>query len=348
MLLKSQGKKTLSRSFQKVRTNKSALSLFGCAALFFCGLGFVLVNRHHSYDHLKGVLLDISSVTLAAVESPVLLLTDVKKTLSYYDTVKTNAELTEELRQTNKNLQNTINTLTFRLNDLQGILDIHDNAPEEATTVSCFGQHSSTHTGFIFIHGGQQQKITRNSPVFGQGVLIGLIDKVGKNTSRVMLLSHQKSRIPIVSETSKIEGILCGTLSGNITNSFGDRQLTKQKPSQLTIQFINHPEDFKVGESIFTSGTDGIIPRGLLIGKVTKISLDSVYVEPATAPQTLKFLKVHKSSPLLFHSKLSETADSANNHDRQNAQSKQIVKEDKEENSPESQRSLPQDAEPNS
>ena len=83
--------------------------------------------------------------------------------------------------------------------------------------------------------------------------LIGRIADAGYNTSKVQTILDTQSRIAAITATSKISGLVRGLGSDVIF----DLIVKNKKP--------------EIGELVISSGTDGIWPRGFIIGKIKEV-----------------------------------------------------------------------------
>lgn len=143
---------------------------------------------------------------------------------------------------------------------------------------------------YLWINKGEKS-IKRLSPVLSGDVLIGIIDYVGKNQSRVRLLSD--SRIsPSVRAKREIGGKTLLLAKGELEGSI-DKQARSAgslfKGSGFNYDFPDSEgpaRDLRTGASVeggsdipiikvddilVTTGLDGIFPKGLVVAKVVKI-----------------------------------------------------------------------------
>jgi rod shape-determining protein MreC len=69
------------------------------------------------------------------------------------------------------------------------------------------------------------------------------------------------------------------------------------------MKYVDRSEDIKTGDTVVTSGMDGIYPRGLLVGEVVRVSQDgpgmflNVEVRPAVDFRRLEQLLVLTEKP---------------------------------------------------
>jgi len=113
----------------------------------------------------------------------------------------------------------------------------------------------------------------------GLGV-VGRISGVGRNTSRVILLTDAASRIPVTVMPSGQQALLMGDNTG-----------------LPILEFLEAAEDISPGDRIVTSGDGGVFPPGLLVGHVVVDRDDRLRARPSADFSRLNFLRVMRSHP---------------------------------------------------
>lgn len=98
------------------------------------------------------------------------------------------------------------------------------------------------------------------SVVSGKGAIVGKVEEVKANTSKVYLTNNKKCKL-----TATISGSDADT--SGITE--GDLGLT------VKMDFIPQQAKVEKGDIVITSGLEETIPRGLLIGKVVEVNKES-------------------------------------------------------------------------
>ena len=109
----------------------------------------------------------------------------------------------------------------------------------------------------ITIRGGKDKDL-KNNVVIYDNTLVGVIDKVNKNTSIVKLITNNKSKISV--KINEEVGILM------------------MDDGLLTVQNISNNSDIKVGDRIYTSGI-GITKENIYIGSVKEIKKNTSGIE---------------------------------------------------------------------
>ncbi len=86
-----------------------------------------------------------------------------------------------------------------------------------------------------------------------QGV-VGKIIAVSPNASRVLLIDDHNSALDGFDQRSRARGIVAGLVDDGVILKYADRS-----------------QDLRAGDTVVTSGLDGIFPRGLLVGTVQSV-----------------------------------------------------------------------------
>lgn len=131
----------------------------------------------------------------------------------------------------------------------------------------------------LVINKGQTSGIKKNMPVLSGGGLIGRVSEVNKTNSKVELLSD-------TSESSNRFSIVINGLDGKNVN--GIITGYNARTNELIMGQVTSTAKIKKGAKVMTNGMGGITPKGLYVGKVSRIGKDDyglakkVYIKPAT------------------------------------------------------------------
>ena len=127
----------------------------------------------------------------------------------------------------------------------------------------------------MLLNAGRLDGIEKGNAVLFNGIFIGQILKVGKNSSRVLLISDINSKIPIVVSNNRIPSILTGE---NLV-----------LPS---LQFLPNNVKIDDGSIVQTSGHGGLLPAGIPIGSTVNSPTDKIYVRPAIDLNLIDYVQV--------------------------------------------------------
>ncbi|WP_380053817.1 rod shape-determining protein MreC [Falsihalocynthiibacter sp. SS001] len=108
--------------------------------------------------------------------------------------------------------------------------------------------------------------------------LVGRISGVGRNTSRVILLTDSNSSIPVTIQPSGQRALMNGD------NSVAP-----------LLEFVESPELVRPGDQVVTSGDGGVFPAGLLVGQLALGPNRRLRVRLAADNERLEFLRVLRS-----------------------------------------------------
>jgi rod shape-determining protein MreC len=166
----------------------------------------------------------------------------------------------EKLIKENDKLRNSISKSDFlELENSQLRKLINEEAVSSSTLLSArvMLDEFSPYLNSFVINIGSNKNIKNGMAVMDGNNFIGRIVDVNFFSSRVLLVSDLNSKIPILSEPSGNHAIL----SGHGTD----------EPS---LEYLPENHNIKDGDTIYTSGKEGIFDPGLPIGKVKIVNND--------------------------------------------------------------------------
>lgn len=155
---------------------------------------------------------------------------------------------------------------------LKRMLELKESSRFPIRMANVIGRDPSKWFGSLIVDRGSSDGVKVNMPVITSGGLVGRVTTVTFLTSQVMLITDEKSA------AGGIVGELGGSGALGVVKGTGKRDL-------LEMRYVSGLVDVNVGESVYTSGQDGIYPPGLKIGEVVEISKGS-----ATTPHVI-FIK---------------------------------------------------------
>jgi len=172
----------------------------------------------------------------------------------------------DNLKEENQKLISEISSLQFYLRENQASKEALDNAKN--ANLNILAAHIvqlDTMNDYMTIDRGSKNGVIENMPVISsQQVIFGKVIKVYDNFSQVMLISNKSSVLD-----SKIQyddpkkPLVHGVVKGN-----GDLSIYLD---------LVHPDSIvNEGDTLVTSGLEGTLPAGLIIGKVTSVNKDDL------------------------------------------------------------------------
>lgn len=192
---------------------------------------------------------------------------------TYEENTKLKAQL-DDLAQT----KTRANTLKAENKELKKQLNL-DNTLTDYTKINAavLTRSPANWQNNLVINKGSLAGIKNNMPVMAGSGLIGRVVEVNGTNSKVELVTtDNQSANRFAAEVVTANGTANGIMTGY------DKQSRQLKMGQL-----NTDAKIKVGDTVQTSGLGGLTPRGLYIGKVSKVKHDnyglalSLTVKPA-------------------------------------------------------------------
>ena len=139
----------------------------------------------------------------------------------------------------------------FRLRDL---LHYAEKSPRKAIATTVIGRDPSNWIRSITLDRGYEDGLEIGLPVVDGYAVVGIITGITAKSSKVLLLTDS---------ISSVDGVVQRTRAPGVVESDGD--------GNLTMRYVVKEDEVAVGDRIITSGLDGVFPKGVLIGIVTKV-----------------------------------------------------------------------------
>lgn len=169
------------------------------------------------------------------------------------------------------------------LSSFLGIKEEHvDFLFEDATVV---GRESTNYRTVYTLSKGTLHGIEVNMPIITDDGLVGHITEVGSTWSKAVIITETASAVGAFVERSGVLGVVEGTYE-------------LRADGICRMVYIEPDADIRVGDKVVTSGIGEVYPRGMLIGKVTKISMDdntrtlTAIVEPSADLDSISKLMI--------------------------------------------------------
>jgi rod shape-determining protein MreC len=154
---------------------------------------------------------------------------------------------------------------------LNKLLSFKSNLTFSTKAAQVIGRDSSNWLSTLIIDKGEKAGINIGMPVISDTGLVGKIVEVSKSTSRVLLINDPNLKVAALVQDSRDEGMVSGSLGGT-----------------CRMYFLSLDSEVKINDVVVTSGLGGVFPKGLLIGRVVDVDLDSTglmkncSIKPAT------------------------------------------------------------------
>ncbi|MDE1920968.1 MAG: rod shape-determining protein MreC [Candidatus Omnitrophica bacterium] len=135
------------------------------------------------------------------------------------------------------------------------IRDFRNSQSYGSIVADVIGRDPSDWNASLIIDRGRAEGLKVGQPVVNPLGVVGRVFETGEHTAKVVLLSDPTFAVAAVDQRSRENGLLTGTLEGN-----------------LRFEYLTDKADVKVGDVLVTSGLSTAFPEGILIGRITNVS----------------------------------------------------------------------------
>lgn len=179
----------------------------------------------------------------------------------------------DQIIEENSILKSQISSLEEKLRDaefalienegLRSILNIKDqNNNYDMCIAEVVGKNLTSNQHILTLDVGIRHDISVNDLVITSSGVVGYISEVGENYSKVRTVLDPKFTIGCIVSRSRVLGIL-------------ENSLEYTSDGFLKLGYIDKNADVLITDTVETSGVSGLFPKGLLIGTVNSIKVES-------------------------------------------------------------------------
>lgn len=158
---------------------------------------------------------------------------------------------------------------------LRQLLNFVPDPTARFVSARVIGDQGGAFVRSILIAAGEADGLRKGQAVLTGEGLVGRIAEVGQRSSRVLLLTDINSRVPVLVGPGRDRAVLMGDNSG-----------------QPDLAYLAADARPTVGDYVVTSGHGGVLPPGLPVGVVSRVSGGAVSVRPFVDWEHLEFVRV--------------------------------------------------------
>jgi len=137
---------------------------------------------------------------------------------------------------------------------LSELLELRDAMGVDAIAANVIGSDATGLSHTLILGQGSDSGLKPGMAVLSNEGVVGRIIAASPHASRVLLIDDHNSALDGFDQRSRSRGIVAGVVDDG-----------------MIMKYVDRSEDIKSGDTIVTSGLDGIFPRGLLVGTVSSV-----------------------------------------------------------------------------
>jgi rod shape-determining protein MreC len=137
---------------------------------------------------------------------------------------------------------------------LTELLELRDVLGADAMAANVIGSDATGISHTLILGQGSASGLRPGMAVLSNQGVVGRIIETSPHASRVLLIDDHNSALDGFDQRSRARGIVAGMVDDGVI-----------------MKYVGRSEDIKAHDTIVTSGLDGIFPRGLLVGTVSRV-----------------------------------------------------------------------------
>jgi rod shape-determining protein MreC len=174
----------------------------------------------------------------------------------YFNLVSTsiiNDHLQKELNR--RIARDNLHEETLLANDrLRALVNFEKRIARGTTTAEVIGRDPSPWFKTIIVNKGQADGVTKGAPVVVPEGIVGLVIDATARYAKVLLIIDQNSAVDALVQKTRAQGVIKGDPLG-----------------YCTFKYVLRKHSIGLGDTVVSSGLDGIYPKGLRLGRVSEI-----------------------------------------------------------------------------
>jgi rod shape-determining protein MreC len=238
---------------RRQRTWRAPGELLNFTLFFICAVLLVLSRiDHNAIVGVRDRLVDMTAPVLEAVSVPGIMGRNAMQRMRSYLGM---AEEINRLKAENEQLKRwqwRAKLLERNVAHLRSLLNAVDEPALHYITGNVIADARGPFLRSALVNLGRDHGVRIGYAVINGDGLVGRTVDAGASVSRVLLLNDLNSHIPVLVGPSGTRAVVSG-----------------DGGAELRLDFLPDGAKLHAGDEVFTSGSDGILPRGLRVGVVT-------------------------------------------------------------------------------
>jgi rod shape-determining protein MreC len=140
---------------------------------------------------------------------------------------------------------------------LRALLDLRPALAVRAQAAEILYEAADPYSRKVLIDRGSSQGVVLGSPVINEVGVLGQVTRTYPLTAEVTLLSDKDAAIPVLNTRTQQRGAAYGGAAGG--------------PNGMELRFTSANADVQAGDTLHTSGLDGVYPPGLVVARVVNV-----------------------------------------------------------------------------
>jgi rod shape-determining protein MreC len=236
-------------------SKQTVIAIGGVILIVCCIILLSLSNKNpKATDGVEGVPVSFISPLQNTVTGSIRFVRDIWSHYFYLaSTARENKQLRKALKQAlEENFKCTETELANQR--LRKFINFQKTKTGQVIAAEVIGKDPSPWFHAVIIDKGEDDGIIQGLPVVNADGIIGQVMAATAGYAKVLLMTDRNSAVDSLVQRSRARGIT----KGNSTD-------------QCRLQYVLRKNDVRVGDIVISSGLDGVYPKGLRIGHVSRL-----------------------------------------------------------------------------
>ena len=176
--------------------------------------------------------------------------------LQLRDTAQREAREAQDQLLTQTVRASQVEQLALENRQLRALLNLRERLPVTTRAAEVLYEAADPYSRKLIVNQGAMQGVKLGSPIMDELGVLGQVTRVYPLLSEITLLTDRDQAISVLNTRTAVRGVAYGEYQGS---------------PQLELRYLATNADIEVGDTLTTSGIDGVYPPGLLVGRVTRV-----------------------------------------------------------------------------
>ena len=211
-------------------------------------------RRYISYYRPGRIAISLIAPFQKASTSSIRFIRDIWR--HYFFMVNVSKENDTYQKELNKAFEDNIQLKELKLSNsrLRNLLNFEKTITDRVLSAEVIGKDPSPWFKTVIIDKGKYDGVETGMAVVVPKGIAGQVTDVSSNYSKVLLIIDHNSAVDALVQNDRARGIIKGGSEG-----------------QCSFKYVLRKHDIETGDTVVSSGLDGVFPKGLAVGYVSKV-----------------------------------------------------------------------------
>jgi rod shape-determining protein MreC len=141
---------------------------------------------------------------------------------------------------------------------LRTLLDLNSVSQLRGVAANVIGDEPSGWGQGVIVNKGSLMGVRVGMAVVHPRGVVGQVVAVSPNYAHVLLVTDHASGVDVMTQDSRVRGVIEGV-----------------GVDHCELRYVSKQTPVRIGDTVVTSGMDGIFPKGLIVGAVSKVAVET-------------------------------------------------------------------------